>query len=68
MDSNVLGARIEGGGAKVGRPPGTGKEDRLVAAGLRVHATRADDLLPAERLTREAVRARETVFVCTKPR
>lgn len=41
---------------------------RLDAAGLRVRATRAEDLLPAERLAREAVRAGETVFVCTRPR
>lgn len=42
--------------------------DRLVAAGLRVDATRAEDFFPAERLTREGVRAGETVFVCTKGR
>lgn len=41
--------------------------DRLRAVGLRVQATRAEELLDAERLAREAVRAGETVFVCTKP-
>jgi hypothetical protein len=40
---------------------------RLEAAGLGVHAVRADDLLSPAQLTREAVSAGETVFMCTSP-
>ncbi len=40
---------------------------RLEAADLRVQVVRGEDVLPPEGLEREAVRARETVFVCTGP-